>query len=145
MGSCRSVTVASTRTIRLRALSRLSFTITIVTSRLCAPGQMVNELVEAEHAEAYLIVGRFAAALKQAGEGHGGRPAERRGQLQISEVRVGAGALVDHPGATPTVWIAGERAEEHTQVPASSCPCWVGVNHPGGGEEIWTSGCRGAG
>ncbi|TNN80403.1 hypothetical protein EYF80_009427 [Liparis tanakae] len=89
MGSCRSVTVASARTLRLRALSRLSFALPVVASQLCAPGQVVDELVEAEHAEADLLVGRFAAALEQAGEGHGGRPAEGRGQLQISEITQG--------------------------------------------------------
>lgn len=39
--------------------------------------QIVNELVERENAEADFVIGRFGAALKQAGEGHSRRWAWR--------------------------------------------------------------------
>lgn len=135
----------STSTICPRGGIPLSITSTVVLSRLYVPGQIVNKLVEGEDAEADFIVGCFGATLKQAGEGHGGRCTYRGGQLQVGEVGVGAGALVDHPGAPPTVGITGKQAEEHAQIPAPSGPRWVGVHHPGGGEEIWIIGCGGAG
>lgn len=92
----------------LRVLILLSLMFIAVISQLHISGQVIDELVEGEDAEADLIVGCFSAALKQAGEGHGRRSTGRGWQLEIGEVRVGAGALVDHPGAAPTVWIAGE-------------------------------------
>lgn len=59
---------------RLRPSTLLPSACTVVTLLLrMLPRQIVNELVERENAEADFVVGRFAAALKQAGKGHGRR------------------------------------------------------------------------
>lgn len=67
--------------------------------------QVVDQFVQGEDAEADFVVGRLRAALEQAGESHGWRRPGGGRQLQVGKVRVGAGALVDHPGAAPTVRI----------------------------------------
>lgn len=92
----------------LRDTTLLPFTFVVVTSQLHIPGQIINKFVEAEDTEADLVVGCFGAALKQAGKGHSRWCTRWGGQLQIGEVGVGTGALVDHPGSTPAVWITGK-------------------------------------
>lgn len=65
--------------------------------------QVVNQFVQGEDAEADFVVGCFRAALEEAGEGHGRRGPGGGWQLKVGEVGIGAGALVDHPRAAPTV------------------------------------------
>lgn len=94
-------------------------------------GQIVDELIEGEYAEADFIVGGFGAALKEAGEGHGGHSSRWGWQLQVGQIRVRAGTLIDHPGATPAVWITWKQAKEQTQILAGGGQCWMGIHHPG--------------
>lgn len=93
--------------------------------------------MKCEYTEGDFIVGRFGAALKQAGKDHRRRRTwHERGHLNAGQVRVPAMALVDHPGATPAVWITSEHAEGHSQVHSGRWPSWMGVHHPGRGEEV---------
>lgn len=144
-GCDAAVVIAATPLARVEVFPHLLFRARTLRGSLCgrasgqrrACGEVVDELVQREHAEGDLVVGRPGAALEQAGEGHDRRDPRGRGQLQVGQVRVGAGALVDHPGPRPAVRVAGEQAEENPQVLAGIGPRWVGVHHPGRGEEVF--------
>lgn len=59
---------------RLRPSTLLSSACTVVAFLLrMLLRQIVNELIERKNAEADFVVGRFGAALKQAGKGHSRR------------------------------------------------------------------------